>query len=252
LAFSRSGKSFDILSGVRNAKKDGAYVVSITAEKESELSALSDSILLLADKDKDAITAPKTLLSQMVLCYMLAQALSGKPYDNLLSLPDVLNDVVSATLENIKLNAAEIKSLDNYIILSRGLDYIAAAELSLKLSEICHKFSRPFSTGEFIFGPIAMVDETRNIILVAPDSEFTKEYTDIARRLSLLGVNKIIALSDVEEILEISDVKIAAPKTAKEFAPFVYVLISELLSSYIGQHLNIQNSKVRHAKRDEL
>ena len=49
-------------------------------------------------------------------------------------------------------------------------------ELCLKMTECCYLYAKSFSSATFMHGPLSLLAEGANVILLAPDSEFKDEF----------------------------------------------------------------------------
>jgi len=60
------------------------------------------------------------------------------------------------------------------LYLGRGTNYPLALEARLKLKEISYIHAEGYAAGELKHGPIALVDETMPVIVIAPMTRFSK------------------------------------------------------------------------------
>ena len=54
------------------------------------------------------------------------------------------------------------------LYLGRGTNYPLALEGALKLKEICYIHAEGYAAGELKHGPIALIDETMPVVVIAP------------------------------------------------------------------------------------
>src|SRR6267378_2090394 len=86
---SQSGEGEDINRVLENAHASGAYTVGITNEPNSSMSNLVDEMLLMHGGRERSVAATKTFSGQMLLFYMLAEALaSSKSSFSCAAIPD--------------------------------------------------------------------------------------------------------------------------------------------------------------------
>lgn len=249
LAISQSGMSTDTLLVMENAKASGALTVAVTNNPFSPLARMCDYHINLNAGIEESISATKTFLGQLTAMYMLANALSSASAKlNIAELPPVLEDFIAKESDAIRVFAEETKDINNFIILTRGLCQCVSSELSLKMMEICYKFSRPFSTTEFMHGPISIVEDGTSIMVLAPDSEMTSEFIDMTARLTLLGAN-VTSFTDIEEIARMSDKTFRMPTVKGMFVPFIYALAVELYVGYTAEALGINADCPRNRKK---
>lgn len=249
LAISQSGMSTDTLMVVENAKKTGALTVAVTNNTESPLAKAADYHIYLVAGEERSVAATKTFLAQLTAMYMLANQLSAVSAKmNISSIPPMLNKFIAENNEPIQAFANKVKGIDNFIILTRGLLQSVSSELSLKLMEGAQKLSRPFSTCDFMHGPISIVGEGTVILMLAPSSEFSSEFVNMATRLALLGA-QIISFTDIKEVADISAETYAMPACRGMETPFVYTIAVELFSVYVAEALGLNPDNPRNMKK---
>ena len=64
--------------------------------------------------------------------------------------------------------ARELAKARDVLYLGRGTNYPLALEGALKLKEICYIHAEGYAAGELKHGPIALIDETMPVIVIAP------------------------------------------------------------------------------------
>ncbi len=249
LAISQSGMSTDTLLVMENAKAAGALTVAVTNNPTSPLARMAHYHINLNAGVEESVSATKTFLGQLTAMYMLANALSDAPAKmNISELPPILEDFIAEENDKIRAFAEETKDLNNFIILTRGLTQCVSSELSLKMMEICYKLSRPFSTAEFMHGPISIVEEGTKVIMLAPDSEMTSEFIDMTARLNLLGAD-VVSVTDIDDVARMSVASLRMPSVKGMFVPFVYTMAIELYVAYVAEALGINPDTPRNRKK---
>ena len=98
IAISQSGETADVLSGVREAKANGATIFSLVNVVGSSLARLSDQVLYLNCGPEIAVAATKSFTAQLCLLYQLAFALDDRLQEGKSKLKD-LSAVVDSDLE---------------------------------------------------------------------------------------------------------------------------------------------------------
>ncbi|NLT18310.1 MAG: SIS domain-containing protein [Clostridiales bacterium] len=249
LAVSQSGMSTDTLMVAQNAKDTGAMTVAVTNDPNSPLAKLCDYHVYLAAGQEQSVGATKTFLAQLSSMYLLSNALSPSPAKmNIAQLPPILENFIQESKKGIQDFAESLKDINNFIILTRGLTQAVASELSLKMMTTCYKLSRPFSTCDFMHGPISIVEEGTPVIILAPDSEFTEEFVAMTTRLSLLGAN-VYSFTDIQEIQNMSKKSFKMLPCRGTNSPFLYSMAIELFVVYMAQSLGINPDTPRNAKK---
>ncbi|MCL2629932.1 MAG: SIS domain-containing protein [Firmicutes bacterium] len=245
LAISQSGMSTDTLTVVEKAKRTGALIVCMTNNANSPLAKLSDYHINLSAGEEVSVPATKTFTAQLSALYLLANKLSDSSAKmNLLEIPHILEDFIKNNSGDLRAFAKRVNSIQNFVVLSRGIMLPIATEFSLKIMETCYRFNRPFSTTDFVHGPISLVEEGFPVIMLAPGSEFSQEYINMATRLNLLGAN-IIAFTDIKEVEEIATQAFTMQPMRGMETPFVYTLAIQLFTYYFAESLGINPDKPR-------
>lgn len=213
IAISQSGASIDTLAVIDTAKKAGALTVAVTNSPDSPLAKMAHYHIYLSAGEEKSVAATKTFIAELVALYMLAIALSGKEQimSKLHDMPDKLASLFELNDKFIEL-AELLKDKNNFVVLTRGTMQGVGKELALKFAECTYSFGHSYSVTDFMHGPLALVEEDINVVMLAPDSECTENYLDIAARLNLLGA-KITALTDIPGIIDIADNSIVMPSS---------------------------------------
>lgn len=230
---SQSGMSKDTIKVMNDAKKAGAMVVSVTNNNESPCAKESDFHLFMDVEEEKSVAATKTYIGELFALEMLAETLAGSELSNYEEIANNIETILAKFENEIDSVAKNIYNKNNFIILSRGTTLGSSDELSLKLTECCYIFNRSYSSANFMHGPLSLLDENANVIMLAPKSEFTQEFVDMAKRITEKGAN-LIAFSDIEEVLNIAQNKVTMPSCNIMTSPIYYGVAASLLALSIG------------------
>lgn len=249
LVISQSGMSDDTIDVIEKAKKNGATIVSVTNNKDSKAAKISDFHLFLNVDEEKSVAATKTFVSELVALYMLVNALNDNKFDN--ELFNCTKDLEEALKLNdsIKDLSKLIKDLDKYIILSRGIMLGVGDEIGLKFTECCYLYTKSFSSASFKHGPMSLIDENVNVILIAPDSEFNDEFVNQAKFLKENKTN-LIVISNNDEVLKYATHKIKTTKTSNDLNDSImYANIVSLIALNIGLSKGLNIDTPRHLNK---
>jgi len=150
IAISQSGTTTDTNRTVDLVRGRGAYVVAIVNRRNSELVHKSHGVLYTSDgRDIEmSVASTKAFYSQVVAGYLLASALAVQAgatgnddgaLDALRALPGMLEEVLQLRNEISRVAAALAPFRRSWAVVGSGPDRIAAAEVRIKLSELCYK-----------------------------------------------------------------------------------------------------------------
>ena len=149
VAISQSGTTTDTNRTVDLVRSRGAKVVAIVNRRQSDLTDKADGVLYTSDgRDVEmSVASTKAFYSQIAAGFLLAAAIAdevgGKVDQGLLQalreLPTAMTEVVArrAVIGDAAHRLAPAKRY--WAVVGNGLNRIAAAEVRIKLSELCYK-----------------------------------------------------------------------------------------------------------------
>jgi len=118
------------------------------------------------------------------------------------------------------------------LYLGRGTNYPLALEGALKLKEISYIHAEGYAGGELKHGPIALIDETMPVVVIAPyDRIFEKTVSNMEEVAARGG--RIILITDPKGAAEASvDAvqKLILPEMPATVAPMVYSIPVQLIA----------------------
>ena len=150
--------------------------------------------------------------------------------------------------DEIKTVAQALHTLNNFIILSRGTMLGTGDELSLKLTECCYLFNRSYSSANFMHGPLSLLAEGANVIMLAPKGKFDAEFIEMAKRVKDAGAN-LTAFSDIPEVLACAKQKVEMPAVCDLCGPVLYGTAVSLLALNIGLAKGLNVDSPRNLKK---
>ncbi len=242
LVISQSGETADTLAALRCAKAQGQKIVSVLNVPESSMARESDAVLPTLAGPEIGVASTKAFTTQLTVlaCLAIAAARARGAIDAareasltsaLLEVPALAAEVLNhdAAIRDI---AASIAEAHDVLFLGRGSSYPIALEGALKLKELSYIHAEGYAAGEMKHGPIALIDETVPVIVVAPSDElFDKTASNVQEVIARGG--RVIFLSDAEGIGRMGG-KVAAavelPRVDPFVAPILYALPVQLLA----------------------
>ena len=118
------------------------------------------------------------------------------------------------------------------LYLGRGTSYAVALEGALKLKEISYIHAEAYAAGELKHGPIALIDESVPVIVVAPrDHLFEKTASNLQEVVARGG--RVVLLSDADGVGQLGDYawrSVILPKVDPFVAPILYAVPVQLLA----------------------
>jgi len=232
VVISQSGMSKDTVAVTQKAIENGAMTIAVTNNADSPVAKMCDFHLFMDVEEEKSVAATKTYIGELFALYMLADALKGDFSADYLNLSERIKEILNLN-PTITETATKLSALNNFIVLSRGAMLGTGDECALKLTECCYLFNRSYSSANFMHGPLSLLDDKANLIMLAPKSEFTSEFIQMAQRAANLKVN-ITAFSNIPEVLALATNKIEMPDADTMEAPVLYGTAVSLLALNIG------------------
>jgi glucosamine--fructose-6-phosphate aminotransferase (isomerizing) len=239
---SQSGETADTLAALRYAKAEGVHTVAVVNVPTSTIARESETVLQTLAGPEIGVASTKAFTCQLMVLANLAIA-AGKArgelsdedetklVHGLVEIPRLMSDALTTELQIEKL-AREIAKSRDVLYLGRGTSYPLALEGALKLKEISYIHAEGYAAGELKHGPIALIDETMPVVVIAPyDRVFEKTVSNMQEVAARGG--KIILMTDAkgaEEATVESLVTIIMPDMAAAFTPMVYAVPVQLLA----------------------
>lgn len=235
IGVSQSGEGEDINCVLEHSRAAGAYTVGVTNEAASSMSGLVDETLLMHGGRERSVAATKTYTGQMMLFYMLAASLAGHKlaFDY-----EVIPELAARSLEHqpaIRELVQEYVSMENCVVVGRGLSYANAYELALKLMETCYVVAERFSSADFFHGPLAMIERHFPVIVFAPSGAMLSGAKDLIRRLGELHADTLAITGDPDVAASCTRT-IIMPREIDEFlAPIPYIIPGQLFAALLAE-----------------
>lgn len=235
LGVSQSGKSPDIVSVLAEARRQGALTGVITNSPESYLADLGDVVININAGDELAIAATKTYTAELGAIAMLSAALgsSEERKAELSAIPDALaatlhmNDVIGKV-------APRYRYMERCVVIGRGFNYATAFELSLKLTELTYTVVQPFSSADFLHGPLALIEPGFPVIVIAASGAIQEEMASFTQDLNDHQA-EVIAISDIKEVLDIARIPLELPLSVAEWlSPLVTIVPGQLFAMHLA------------------
>jgi len=244
LVVSQSGETADTLAALRYAKQEGQHVLGIVNVPESSIARESDAILPTHAGPEIGVASTKAFTTQLTVlaCLVIAAARARGAIDHKreAALTRALAEVPARAAEvlnhddTIRVLAAGVAEARDVLYLGRGTGYPIALEGALKLKEISYIHAEGYAAGEMKHGPIALIDETVPVVVVAPsDSLFEKTASNVQEVMARGG--RVIFLSDKAGIKRLlrhttPTSTIELPSVDPFVAPILYAIPVQLLA----------------------
>ena len=205
LFVSQSGETADTLASLRYAKAMGLKTASIVNVQESTIARESDVVLPTLAGPEIGVASTKAFTCQlMALAALSIRAGVDRGVisaEEELAMTRALAEAPRMVNEAFKLEsqiealARELSTYRHALYLGRGLSYPLALEGALKLKEISYIHAEGYAAGELKHGPIALIDETMPVIVVAPHDRMFEKTVSNMQEVAARG-GRIILITD--------------------------------------------------------
>jgi glucosamine--fructose-6-phosphate aminotransferase (isomerizing) len=239
---SQSGETADTLASLRYAREKKQHVLSIVNMQGSSIARESDVVLPTLAGPEIGVASTKAFTCQLaaLACLAIAAGRARKilSRDDELKLVRALIEVPRHMTEALALEPAiehlarDLSKCRDVLYLGRGTSFPIALEGALKLKEISYIHAEGYAAGELKHGPIALIDETLPVIVIAPyDRVFEKTVSNMQEVAARGG--RIILVTDAKGAREAaidSLVTLTLPDMAATVTPLVYAVPVQLIA----------------------
>jgi glutamine---fructose-6-phosphate transaminase (isomerizing) len=235
IGISQSGQSPDIVSVLAEGKKQGCLTLAITNEPDSPLAKMADFVLAIHAGAEKAVAATKTYTTELMVLAMLSAALDGSAatWDELAGVPGWIR-TASSQDEAIGSMAQRYRYMQQCVVLGRGFNYCTAFEWALKLKELTYVEAEPYSSADFMHGPIALVHGGFPVLAVVPQGKvFTSMFVPLKQMKDELKA-ELVLISNDKEALKMAQMPISIPADVPEWlTPLVSIVPAQLFAYHL-------------------
>jgi glucosamine--fructose-6-phosphate aminotransferase (isomerizing) len=157
--------------------------------------------------------------------------------ETLRGVPGLLNQAL-ALEDRIQKHTGQLAEAQSVLFLGRGAMFPLALEGALKLKEISYIHAEGYASGELKHGPIALVDKTVPVIVLAPrDTLFDKTVSNMQEVLAREG--RVWLITDPEGAEIAGDgvwQTLVMPRIDPIFAPMLYAVPAQLIAYHTALH----------------
>lgn len=246
IGISQSGASPDIVSVLTTASAQGAVTLAITNEPASPLAHAARYVIPLHAGAEQSVAATKTYTTQLMALALLSASLAADD-----AMFDALAQVPAHMTRLVEMNDAIARAAERYrymrvcVVIGRGYNYATAFEMALKIKELTYVLAEPYSSADFMHGPVALVEEAFPTIVVAPSGLMHGEMRGFIETLQTRGA-EVIVLSDAQDLLQMARTPLRMPVTTPEWlSPLVTIVPGQLFAMHLA---NARDYDVDHPR----
>mgnify|MGYP005839556507 CR=1 FL=1 len=235
IGISQSGRSPDIVAVLEQARAEGLPTLAITNTSDSPLTQAARHVLPCNAGAEHSVAATKTYTAELVALALLSVLLSDDAgrLAQVQRIPDAVAETLVA-MKDVAQKAERYRYMQDCVVIGRGYNYATAFEAALKLKELTYVGAQPYSSADFMHGPIAIVEPGYPVILIAPSGQV---YQDLARLAENLGARRadLVVISDEAKVLDLAQTPLRLPVTVPEWlSPVTAVLPAQLLAYHLA------------------
>ncbi len=258
ILISQSGETADTLASLQYAREHRQHVLSIVNVPTSTIARESDVVMPTLAGPEIGVASTKAFTCQLAALASLAIA-AGRArgvlsetdekqlVHALIEVPRHLTEAL-ALEPQIEQLARDLAKCHDVLYLGRGTSYPIALEGALKLKEISYIHAEGYAAGELKHGPIALIDETMPVVVIAPhDGVFDKTVSNMQEVAARGG--RLILVSDAKGAAAAggqSVVTLTMPTVPAVVGPLVYAVPVQLLAYHTAVALGTDVDQPRN------
>jgi glucosamine--fructose-6-phosphate aminotransferase (isomerizing) len=242
---SQSGETLDTLAALREGKKRGARILSITNVLGSSVARESDDVFYTWAGPEIAVASTKAYTTQLVAFYMIAldmafkrNIIDAKTYKEMITEIKLTSGKVQNILDKdseLLDIANSLKDKEHGFYLGRGLDYNIAMEGSLKMKEISYMHTEAFASGELKHGTIALIEEGTPVIALATQEALFEKSVSNMKEVKARGAYVIAVAQEGNTMVErVADKVFYIPKVKDILASILAVIPLQVISYHVS------------------
>jgi glutamine---fructose-6-phosphate transaminase (isomerizing) len=121
-------------------------------------------------------------------------------------------------------------------VLGRGYHLATAREWSIKLKELAYVLADPYSSADFMHGPLALVEPGFPVFAAAPAGEVLHDILPVLDRVRDDLAARLLVISDDPEALERGEWRLRLPAGIPEWlVPVVSIVPGQLHAMYLAR-----------------
>ncbi len=210
IGISQSGETADTLAVIRDVKGRKIPALGISNVRGSTISREASGVFYSFAGPEIGVAATKTFLSQMAMLFCIAGYLGVERnpknkdmkavFESLMKLPHLIAHLLGSQVsEQVKGAARVMQNCKGFFYMGRGYSFPIALEGALKLKEIAYIHAEGYAGGELKHGPIAMIDRTMGVVVLAPSDRWREKTVSNLMEVKARGA-KILGVGDPQDL----------------------------------------------------
>ncbi len=247
VGISQSGETADTLAAMRLARERGARVLAISNVMGSQATRDADGTLFTRAGLEIGVAATKTFVCQVAAMYLLGLRIAElrgtlaperltELVTQLKRMPHCIDELIESCEGQMNDIAHDLHEREFFLYLGRHVGLPVALEGALKLKEISYIACDAYAAGEMKHGPIALLDESTPVVVVATDSPVLEKVVSNIQEVRARGAHVIaVATEGNDAIAEHAAQVVHVPQTDWMLEPLLAVIPLQLLAYRIAR-----------------
>jgi len=264
IVITQSGETADTTAAQREAQKKGSRTIAISNVVGSTIAREADGVLYTHAGPEISIASTKAFTAQMAVLFLFAAYLAQvrgalseserrKWIAELLALPKK-TEVVLEQAALCQQLADRFHEFESFLFCGRAIHYPVAMDGALKLKEVSYIHAEGYPTGETKHGPIALIDESLPIVIIATCDRndagsvvrYEKNVANI-RGFKQQGARVIaIATEGDRDLAGFADHTIFVPHTPELLSPILEIVPLQLFAYYMAVRKGLDVDRPRN------
>lgn len=232
---SQSGETADTLAALRHVHGKVAHTVGVINVPTSSIARETDVALPILAGPEISVASTKGFTAQLLVLLLLSLkagqdcgVLTVEEVTDHLQVIHTLPGLMAQAInqqDKVKALAVRLAEFRDVLFLGRGMMYPLALEAALKMKELSYMHAEGYASGELKHGPIALIDKTMPIVVLAPrDSLYEKTVSNMQEVMARAG--KVLLISDLLGLEEAGEIwaSLPMPATPELIAPIIYAV----------------------------
>src|SRR5438874_12461254 len=264
IVITQSGETADTTAAQREAQRKGSRTIAISNVEGSTIAREADGVLYTHAGPEISIASTKAFTAQMAVLFLFAEylaqvrgALSESQQRSwtaeLLALPKK-TEVVLEQASQCQQLADRFHKFESFLFCGRAIHYPVAMDGALKLKEVSYIHAEGYPTGETKHGPIAMIDESLPVVIIATCDRndagsvlrYEKNVANIRGFKQQSGKVIAIATEGDTELPGLADHTIFVPHAPELLSPILEIVPLQLFAYYMAVRKGLDVDRPRN------
>jgi glutamine---fructose-6-phosphate transaminase (isomerizing) len=256
---SQSGETADTLASLRYAREHGQHVLAVVNVPTSTIARESDIVMPTLAGPEIGVASTKAFTCQLAALAAFAiaagrarGALSESDEKRLvralIEVPRHLTEALALEPQIELLARDHLAKARDVLYLGRGTSYPIALEGALKLKEISYIHAEGYAAGELKHGPIALIDETMPVVVIAPHDRVFEKTVSNMQEVAARG-GRLILVTDAKGAAAAEGQALATltlPIMPTAVGPLVYAVPVQLIAYHTAVALGTDVDQPRN------